>query len=297
MGEVRGRFGINRGALIGAVASLLVACGGSTSAPQPATSSTPFNVLAVAGLSGPNGATGTASVNGMQAAALVINREGGILGHKVVIKSYDTGSNPTQAVTLVTQAVNSGTTWNFTYSGNTSDEQVAEGATVKRAKIIGIANNGLLALGDPNTYPYHFVNGSNADVVAKFLVENAQKQNFKKLALLTEDNSFGQQEHNSIGSALKAAGMQYIDSVFSATAVDTSPALLQLQAQGVDGVIFNSLGASTGYVLKSRLKVGFMVPFIGDLGVSSGDVLGLAGGAEGIKNVTMQNWAMNIYDP
>jgi branched-chain amino acid transport system substrate-binding protein len=283
---------------IAVVLMVLTACGGGTAGtPNTSTSSTPFNVLVVGALTGATGALGAACVNGIQASALTLNAGGGILGHKVQIKTYDSGGNATQAVSLLTQALNSGTTWNYTYSGSSSDEQVAEGPSVNKAKIIGISNNGLLSLGDVKLYPYHFLNSSNADVVSKFVVEYAQKQNFKKLGLLTEDNAFGQQEHTSYGNALKAAGISYVDQVFSATAVDISPALLQMQAAGVDGVIWNALGTSIGYVLKSRLKVGYMVPFIGDLGVSSGDVVTLAGTPDALKNIVMQNWSINVRTP
>lgn len=285
---------------IACLALLAAACstGGSASNSTSGTGDgTPFNVLIAGALTGATGALGAACVNGIQAAAINLNDSGGILGHKVVLHSFDSGGNPTQAVSLLTQAINSGTKYQFAYSGSSSDEQVAEGPTVNREKIIGISNNGLLALGDPKVYPYHFLNSSNADVTSKFVVQYAQKQGFKKLALLTEDNSFGQQEHASYTNALKAANIQFVDSVFSATAVDISPTLLQLQSQGVDGVIWNALGTSIGYVLKSRLKVGFMVPFIGDLGVSSGDVLTLGGGVDAIKNVVMQNWTINVKTP
>ena len=295
LGQETGAF---RVAGLALVLMISAACGGgNTTTTNTSTSSTPFNVLVVGALTGATGALAPPCVNGIQASALTLNAGSGILGHKVQIKTFDSGGNATQAVSLLTQALNNGTTWNYTYSGSSSDEQVAEGPSVNKAKIIGISNNGLLALGDVNTYPYHFLNSSNADVVSKFVVDYAQKQNFKKIGLLTEDNAFGQQEHQSYGKALKAAGITYVDQVFSATAVDISPALLQMQAAGVDGVIWNALGTSIGYVLKSRLKVGFMVPFIGDLGVSSGDVVTLAGSSDALKNVVMQNWSINVRTP
>lgn len=280
-----------------ALVLVLAACGGSTASTNSSSSKTPFNILIVGALTGATGALGAACVNGIQASALNLNADGGILGHQVQIKTYDSQGNPTQAVSLLTQALNTGTTWNYTYSGSTSDEQVAEGPTVNREKIIGVSNNGLLSLGDPKTYPYHFLNSSNADLLGKFAVQYVQKQSYKKLGLLTEDNSYGQQVRQSYSAALKAADISFVDSVFSATAVDISPTLLQMQSQGVDYVLWDALGTSIGYVLKSRQKVGFMVPFVGDLGVSSGDVLTLAGSTDAIKNVQMQNWSINVATP
>lgn len=63
------------------------------------------NALAVAGGSGPAGATATACTNGIQAAALVINAEGGILGHKVQFKIYDDQGITPQGVSLLSQVL------------------------------------------------------------------------------------------------------------------------------------------------------------------------------------------------
>jgi branched-chain amino acid transport system substrate-binding protein len=283
-------------ALSALAAVLSLACGGSTSTtPSTTTSSSPFNVLTVAAVSGTAGATGLACVNGAQAGALIINQAGGILGHKIVMKTYDTGGNQTQAVSLLVNALNSGTTWNFAWTGGASDEALAMQPTANKAKLLTISNNGSLKLNDPLNFPYHFGNSSNANTLAKLLVDEVAKKNFKKIALLTEDNAYGQTEQKAIGDAFKAANVPIVSLSFSATAVDLSPALLQLQSQGVDAVVWSALAASIGYVLKSRLKIGFMVPFIGDTGVSSADTFGLAGGAEAVANTTMMNWAVNAY--
>jgi len=279
------------------LAGALVGCAGGSTATTPPSSTAPFNLLAVGSLTGATGTLGAACVNGLQTASLVLNSNGGILGHHIQIKTYDSQGNTTQAVSLLQQALSTGTTWNYVISGGSSDEALATGPTITSAKLVTVAENGLLSLGDPTKYPYRFLDTSNSDIISKFVVDYASKQGFKKLALLTEDNAYGQQERASYTTNLKAANIQFVDQVFAATAVDVSPALLQLQAAGVDGVIWNALGASVGYVLKSRLKVGFMVPFIGDIGVSSSDLPTLSGSAAALKNVVMQSWAIDVTSP
>jgi len=278
-----------------AAAVMLTACGGgSTPSTSTPASGTPFNVLSVVGLSGPTGSLVIPCINGYQAAALSLNRTGGILGHKIVLKNVDTAGNSTQAVSLLTQQLSSGTTWNLVYAGGTSDEELAEMPTVNGAKIINMASASSAALNDPTKYPYHFGQGTVVNDSAAGTAAYVGKQSYKKLALFTEDNSFGQSEQSAIGQALKAANIAYVSANFSATAVDVSPVLLQLQAQGVDGVVWSATGANIGYVLKSRLKVGFMVPFIDDLGASSGDNVALGGGAPAVKNVIEQQWSVNV---
>jgi branched-chain amino acid transport system substrate-binding protein len=276
---------------------MAVGCGNATTPTTPSASGTPFNVLAVLGVSGSNGPTGLACVNGAQAAALVLNQQGGISGHKVVVKAYDSQSNPTQAVSLVSQALGSGTAWNFAFSGQSSDENLAENPTLNKAKIISITQASAAALNNTSTFPYHFGSGSDAILSTKFLVDYAQKQGYKKVGVLAEDIAYTQTAGQDIVLHLKEAGIPYVFQTFAATAVDVSPALLQLKDSGVDAVLWSALGTSIGYVAKSRTKIGWTIPFVGDLGVSAADTYTVAG-ADNLTNIVYQQWAVDLYkDP
>ncbi|HEY4888058.1 MAG TPA: ABC transporter substrate-binding protein [Candidatus Dormibacteraeota bacterium] len=270
--------------LVGAVVMVAAACGGSgggTAANSPS-SSVPFNVISVAGISGSTGALAASFHFGMQSAAIVLNQQGGILGHKIKITTYDTGGSATNGVSLLTQQLTStppdGGTWNFCQCGGSSDEALAENPIAGQYKVISVTNTGATQLQDPKQFPYHFNNSTDARLTAKYLVADVQKMSFKKLALFTSDAAYGQTENQQIGAQLKAANIPYINLTFSATAVDDSPALLQLQSQGVDLIIWSGLGANIGTVLKDRKKIGWNVPMVGDLGVSSSDDLALVGG-------------------
>jgi branched-chain amino acid transport system substrate-binding protein len=281
---------------ISLVAVVAAACGGgSTSSDTSSTSSTPFSVLNVTALSGPLSTTSIACTNGAQAAALGINKSGGILGHKVTFKNYDDTGNPTQANNLLQQALTSGTTWNFAFSGGTSDENLAQMAGLNGAKIVNASNASAAQLYDPKINPYHFGISTTPDLTAKFLVDYVAKQNFKKVGLFTYDGAYGQSENAAIGKWLKAENIPFVSMSFSSTAIDVSPQLLQLKDQGVDGVVWSDLGAQIGYTIKSRAKIGWNIPFIGDLGVSSSDTYTLAGDPANLNNMTMQQFSVDIY--
>lgn len=273
---MRGRFL----ALTGVAVMVAMACGNSNTG-TPA-SSAPFNVISVAGVTGATGSLAAAFHYGMQSAALVLNAQGGILGHQIQITTFDTGGSATNGVSLLTQQLTgtppNGGTWNFCQCGGSSDEALAENPIAGQYKVISVTNTGATQLQDPKQFPYHFNNSTDARLTAQFLVADVQKLTFKKLALFTSDAAYGQTENQQIGAQLKSANIPYINLTFSANAVDDSPALLQLQAQGVDLIIWSGLGANIGTVLKDREKIGWNVPMVGDLGVSSSDDLGLVGG-------------------
>jgi branched-chain amino acid transport system substrate-binding protein len=275
----------------------LAACGGASNAtPAASNNSAPFNVLVVDGVSGASGATNTACVNGMQAASLVINQEGGILGHKVAMHTYDDASSPTSAVSLLAQQLGSSTTWNYAFGGGNSDEALAMAPTLNKAKLINLTSTSGSQFGNPATNPYQFINGVTVDTVNKILIDEFNKRGFKKPAVLYEDNAYGQSESASMVKWLKASGSNPIVIPFAATAVDVSPTLLQLQAQGVDGVVWSAIGASVGYVAKSRAKIGWNVPFLGDLGVGSTDILTISGGKDNVPNMSYLQWTIDHYN-
>ena len=279
---MRGRY-----LALSAVALVMaMACGSSSSAGT----TTPFNVLSVAGISGATGSLALAFHQGMESAATVINSQGGILGHQIKITTFDTGGSATTGVSLLTQQLTgappTGGTWNFCQCGGSSDEALAENPVAGQYKVISVTNTGATQLQDPSQFPYHFNNSTDARLTAKYLVADVQQLTFKKLALFTSDAAYGQTENKQIGTALTAAGIPYINLTFAAAAVDDSPALLQLQAKGVDLIIWSGLGANIGTVLKDREKIGWNVPMVGDLGVSSSDDLKLVGGDAAALNGT-----------
>jgi branched-chain amino acid transport system substrate-binding protein len=281
---------------IALAAVLIAACGGASTSPASTQSSTsPFNVLVVAALSGPLSTTSIACTQGLKAAALVINREGGILGHKIQIQTFDDQGNATQGVNLLNQALNNGTTWNFAFAGGSSDDALAQMPTINKAKILNMASASATQLGDPKSFPYHFQTGVSPDLVAKFLVDYVATQHFKKVGLFTYDGAYGKSQNVSISKWLTTANIPFVNMQFSSTAIDLAPQLQQLQSQGVDAVVWSDLGAQIGYVIKSRAKLGWNIPFIGDTGVSSSDVYTLAGDPANLVNMTEDVYSIDIY--
>jgi branched-chain amino acid transport system substrate-binding protein len=283
-----------------AAVALLAACGNSSTSTSN-TSKTPFNVLVVGSLSTGAGVANLAVVNGMQAAALAINDSGGILGHQIKFKIIDTGGNTTQAVTLVTQALQSppegGGTWNFIQSGASSDEQLAELPTVTKYKVPGIAVESSPLLGNPDNFPYHWILGVNIAEMVKTISAYMKSQNYKTVGFFYQNNAVGQASDAAFGPALQAAGITEVKVSYPASAVDLTPQMQQMQALKPDAVIATAQsGPWIGYVLKARSALGFNVPFVGDATFSGADSYAIAG-ADNVKGVKDYNWGVNLYQP
>jgi branched-chain amino acid transport system substrate-binding protein len=79
-------------------------------------------------------------------------------------------------------------------------------------------------------------------------------------------------------AAAKSAGLATVDATFPATALDVTPQLDQLRSQSPDVLLYTSNGTQISALMKSRAKLGWNIPTIGDLGTGSGDIWQLAGG-------------------
>lgn len=285
-------------AAVGLAIVAIAACGTNNSANKQQSSNVPFNVLVVSNLSSGAGPANAAFVQGMKAAANSIDDQGGILGHKIQFTVRDTGGDNTQAVTLVTQMLQSsppgGGTWNFIQSGATSDEQLAELPTVSKYKVPGIAVES-----DPKlaTFPYHWIEGVNISASIKTITDYMKAQGYNKVGFFYQNNAIGTASEAAVGPALQSAGITELKVSYPATAVDLTPQMQQMQALHPDAVLATAQsGPWIGYVLKARAALDFNVPFVGDASFSGADAYSIAGAAL-VQGVKYYQWNVDLYVP
>jgi branched-chain amino acid transport system substrate-binding protein len=267
---------------------LVAACSDANKASSVGGANVPFNALQVVDFSGPQAQADQACSAGYHAAADVLNASGGIMGHKVVFKDVDTAGNLTQATALVTQSLQAkpsgGGTWNYIQSGGTSDEQLAELPVVTRQKVIGLGVESSPKLGDPSNFPYHFTIGVSLAGAAKAQTAWLKEQGFKKVGFLYLNSAIDLASKPIYEQSMKDAGINFVSVQYPVGELDVTPQLQKLQNEGVDVVLWSSQqGPTVAYVLKSRTKLGFNVPFLGDDTVGGTDAYTLVGAANVTK--------------
>jgi ABC-type branched-subunit amino acid transport system substrate-binding protein len=134
------RHGLARAAAGIAAAVGLAACAGSSSGSSGGATLTIATLYAYTGANADNGTTGSAGcLTGVQ----VVNAAGGVLGNKLRCQSFDTKSDPADAVPAANQMLAS--TSNLVMVIGPSDEAPATAPIVTAAKIPNFAT-----VGDPN---------------------------------------------------------------------------------------------------------------------------------------------------
>jgi branched-chain amino acid transport system substrate-binding protein len=257
-------------------------------------SKSPFNVLMIAGTTGPVAPPTLAEIQATKAAAYVINHEGGIDGHPVAVKEVNDNLDPTTALSELQQAISGSQKPNLVFAGTTSNETLAMLPTLTRNKILSME----LAGSGVNDSPYQFALPNYLPNQATGLVNAIKKQfpSAKKIGIAITNDAFGTSLLQAYEPAITKAGLTYSVQTFSDTATNVTPELQALQATNPDVLIASGYGAIGGYILQDRANLGWNIPTVGDGAEQSNDLPAMVP-ASALNNVFLIAQKLAVYEP
>lgn len=215
---------------------------------------------------GPAALNAQAAAQAAKAAVAVLNEKGGILGKKVELEAIDTGGDPTTAVTKLQQRLQTGPKPNLVLPGNTSAEAVPMAPIITSAGILSVQQASASALDDLQKFPYLFKVTPTPESMAAQLVTFVQSQQATKIAMIAGKDAFAQATAEATRKAVAAAGLTLSgDETYTAQDLEMTAQLERLRAGKPDILFMQGAGASVGYVLDSRLKIGWTdTPLVAD---------------------------------
>ncbi|WP_187413839.1 ABC transporter substrate-binding protein [Micromonospora sp. MP36] len=228
----------------------------------------PYRIVQLVGLSqpGPSALNAQAASEGVKAAVAVLNSKGGILGRKVELEIIDEGGNPTTAVTKLQERLAKGPKPNLVLPGNTSAEALPMAPILTEAEIFSVQQASASALDDPAKFPYLFKTPPVPETWAKSLADYAKSKGATKIAMIAGKDAFAQATAEATRKAIADAGLTLSgDETYTAEDLDVTAQLERLRATKPDLLFMQGAGASVGYVLQSRLKIGWTdIPLVAD---------------------------------
>ena len=272
-----------------------------------------FGLTTLSGCSGSNGASsdtikigvnyeqsggvatyGQDSVDGINMAIDEVNAAGGINGKKIELVTYDTKSDPAEALTLATKLM-------------TQDKVLA---------ILGPATSGSFTATIPaaNQYKIPVISGSaTADSVTVDSSGNVQEYAFRtcfsdssqgtaaakyaastlnaKTAVIIKDNSsdYGKGLADNFSAAFTAAGGTIVDQeAYVSGDTDFNAILTRVRGMQFDMIYLPGYYNEAGLIIKAARELGITQPVIGPDGFDSPDLLSLAG-ASALNDVYFTN--------
>jgi branched-chain amino acid transport system substrate-binding protein len=248
--------------------------GTATGSASAAPAKSPFVVVIDTGTTGPYGVNGTDAVQGVEAAANVLNQtQGGILGHKVKIEVLDNQGNPTTAAQLLEQRLASGQRPDIIEPGSISTEGVIEVPIAAAAKILSIGTPNDSSLNNPAKYPYEFLMAPSAILPQQSLMAYFKAHQYTKAAMIYSTDAYGASVGAAAVQAAKQAGISLATASYQDTDLNMTSQLQKLQATHPQVLYVQGFAAPPGIILQDLYTLGWKIPTIGDLTVAATPVI------------------------
>jgi branched-chain amino acid transport system substrate-binding protein len=254
--------------------------------PVPLSAEEPIKIGHVAALSGGSAQSGEAITRGLALAIDEINASGGVLGgRKIELIQRDDESVPPKGVVAARELIAKEKVVAL-FGGIDSPVALATVPIVNKEKVpymavwaagTGITRNGA----DPN-FVFR-VSAVDVLVDVKLLDYANKKFGSRKPGLLLVNNPWGASNEAGLLQAAKTNAAVEIVGIekFENADVDMTPQLTRLKEKGADAVIIVGNAAPGAQLMKSRERMGWMVPIVSHWGISGGRFPELAGSTAG----------------
>lgn len=218
----------------------------------------PFRVLFVGPLSGPLAVVGTSEAAGFDAAAKVVNAEGGILGHQVEVTKLDDGGDGTKGIALLEEAL-ADDEYHLISAGAGAYDAVAMAAVLADNPTLQIPLAAESVLNDPDTYPNLYIMGGGFGPQTVGVMEKLKADGITKVAILYGDNV--PDGAKALEDAADEVGLEVTATVgVPAAATDATPQVQQAMASGPEAIAISGFSPALVPILKARTKLELDVP-------------------------------------
>src|SRR5580658_456507 len=259
---------------------------GSSATSSASSSSGGLTILDIAAQSGILAEVGKDQEYGVKAAVAAVNAAGGVNGKPVTVTYVDDASIGTQAVSVLAQALSSGSAPDVVFPGSTSTETVPLAPILMKDKIFTVTHSATTTLSDASKFPYLFGTIFPAAHMEGELASELISKGFKKVGIVSSDDELGQSGASALQAALQAGGVSASVELVPDTSVDATPQLEALKAANPDALVIDNFGPSAAAVLKARAELGWTIPTYGGENLAAENLSQIATPAE-LKGITI----------
>ena len=260
------------GALIGS--ALISGCGGGGDKKAAET----IKIGLAAPLTGSSAQDGESIKNGVQLAVDEINEKGGINGKKVVIDVQDDKTDPKEAAIVANKL--SGDKSVLAVVGHFNSSATLAGAPIyNKAGVVEISpGSSSPAVTKAGDYTFRVIttDAFQADYVAKWAVNDL---NYKKIAIIYENNDYGKGLSDVFAEKAKAQGATIVsnDSYLAGETKDFSAILTKVKAEEPDMLFIGGLYNETALIAKQARNMNLNAPIMGVDAIYSNALIELGG--------------------
>lgn len=249
-------------ASVGVLLALAACSAPGDSDSEKGSGSGPIKIAIVDAQSGQLASLGDWEAKGAKLAISEWNKKGGIDGRKITATVFDDQGDPTTGTNIARKLASSG--YIAMIGTSESAVTVAMAPTLSQAKIPNITSGQSTALVDQKS-SFLFLNGPTSTTYDSTLADYMVKTGgYKKIAMISNNGSYGKGEHDAFTAALKQEGVSPVtDQVVTTDQKDFSAALSHIRQAKPDAVFVGSEEVEAGLIVKQARDLGIKVPFAG----------------------------------
>ena len=208
------------------------------------------------GFSGGFAPIGGANLAGIKAAAEVINADGGILGHKIVITTKDDQASPQVAVNVLQASLASGPKPNLIYAGGSSTENLALLPILTQDKMLSMEQGGSTELSDGTKYPYNYTTAPLPTYEYAAIGQYFLNKGIHTVGVISSNDALGASEIALMQPAFQKLGLKFSVQQYSDTALDMTPQLEALKADNSKGLVVIGYGTPIPHIVNGLSTLG-----------------------------------------
>jgi branched-chain amino acid transport system substrate-binding protein len=276
------RIGRTLTALVLAAGATTACSAPGSSTPTSTTTGGPIKVAVVNAQSGQLSSLGAWEWKGAKLAADQWNAKDGVNGRKIQLDVFDDTGDPTVGTNLARKIASEG----YVAMIGTAESAVTVAMIpiLQQSKIPNITSGQSPAIVATKS-PFAFLNGPTSttydETLAKYLVET---KGLKKIALITNNGSYGKGEHDAFTKSLAGRGVTALDDqVVTTDQKDFSAALTSIRQKNPEVLFVGTEEVEAGLIVKQARELGVTATIAGAAPMGTPVYLTTAGaaGAEG----------------
>ncbi|MEP7282434.1 MAG: ABC transporter substrate-binding protein [Rubrivivax sp.] len=212
-----------------------------------------------------------------------INAEGGLLGRKLQLISYDDVGDAEKARTFVKRLLEQDKV-DVVVGGSTTGATMAAVPLMEQAGVPFVSLAGALVIVDP-VKKWVFKTPHTDLMACEKIFVDMKARNLTKVALISGSGGF---DKSMRGQCLKAApkyGIEFVsDETYGATDTDMTAQLTKIKGSGAQAVLNAGFGQGPAIVTRNFRQVGLTMPLYQSHGVASKEYIKLSGpAADGVR--------------
>ncbi len=242
----------------------------------------PIKIGAIFSVTGPASFLGEPERNTMEMEVAALNAAGGLLGRPIELFVYDDETDVNKCVLAVDKLLKKDKVA-VVIGPTTSGNSLAILNKFPAAKVPLISCAAAEKITSP-VNPWVFKVAPSDRYAAMRILEHAKKSGYKKLAIITVSDGFGQAGRAVLQELVPAKGFTLVaDEVYGPKDTDMTAQLTKIKGLAPDAIVCWGTNPGPAVIARNRVQIGMTTPLYQSHGVASKKFIELAGdAAEGL---------------